>query len=216
MQKTALVIGSTGFLGRAVVKALSDSAWTGARLLHVTDDSSSLKCPARASSPFPFLATPDLTSTSSPFRVVISCAGGFIPSGDDISVSHSIALSDKMMQMNLHSGLNAVSLARNHRAKGLVLVGSRAVYEAAVIPLNMLHYGLAKDAVHRLAVTVGEHTDLSVLLVLPSTMDTLTNRQAMPNADPSKWVKPETIALDVEKWASQLDGKKQPLQILKH
>jgi len=30
--------------------------------------------------------------------------------------------------------------------------------------------------------------------VLPSTIDTPANRKAMPAADPSKWVRPESIA----------------------
>jgi hypothetical protein len=31
-------------------------------------------------------------------------------------------------------------------------------------------------------------------VIAPSTIDTPQNRQSMPNADPSKWVKPESIA----------------------
>ena len=31
-------------------------------------------------------------------------------------------------------------------------------------------------------------------VIVPSTIDTPQNRQSMPNADPTKWVKPEQIA----------------------
>jgi len=35
---------------------------------------------------------------------------------------------------------------------------------------------------------------INVNCVLPSTIDTPENRQAMPKADPSRWVKPEDLA----------------------
>lgn len=36
--------------------------------------------------------------------------------------------------------------------------------------------------------------DITVNAVLPSVIDTPTNRASMPNADYSRWVKPEVIA----------------------
>ena len=36
--------------------------------------------------------------------------------------------------------------------------------------------------------------NIQVNCVMPSTIDTPENRQAMPNADFSKWVKPEALA----------------------
>ena len=35
---------------------------------------------------------------------------------------------------------------------------------------------------------------INVNCVLPGTIDTPQNRQAMPNADPSRWTRPEAIA----------------------
>jgi NAD(P)-dependent dehydrogenase (short-subunit alcohol dehydrogenase family) len=58
-------------------------------------------------------------------------------------------------------------------------------------------YGLAKSLIFRLAELMNEEAkDHSVVtsVVVPSTIDTPQNRQSMPGADFSKWVKPEAIA----------------------
>jgi short-subunit dehydrogenase len=41
-------------------------------------------------------------------------------------------------------------------------------------------------------------TNVVTAVVVPSTIDTQANRNAMPNADASKWVKPEQIAQAIE------------------
>lgn len=62
---------------------------------------------------------------------------------------------------------------------------------------GMIAYGLAKSLIFRLAELMnGEAKGKNVVtcVVVPSTIDTPQNRKAMPDADPSKWVKPEDIA----------------------
>ena len=62
---------------------------------------------------------------------------------------------------------------------------------------GMTAYGLAKSLVFRLAELMNEEakgTDVVTCVVVPSTIDTPQNRKSMPDADFSKWVKPEAIA----------------------
>jgi len=51
--------------------------------------------------------------------------------------------------------------------------------------------------------------------VLPTTIDTPANRSNMPDADPSKWVRPESIAQTliflVSREASQINGALIPI-----
>ncbi len=57
----------------------------------------------------------------------------------------------------------------------------------------MIAYSMAKTAVHSLALNLSEHakeTGNRVITLLPETIDTESNRQAMPNSDFSKWSKP--------------------------
>lgn len=62
---------------------------------------------------------------------------------------------------------------------------------------GMTAYGLAKSLVIRLAELMNEEakgTNVVTTVVVPSTIDTPQNRKSMPDADFSKWVKPEVIA----------------------
>ena len=62
-------------------------------------------------------------------------------------------------------------------------------------------YTVAKSAVVALARAIAiEVLDAGVRVnaVLPSTIDTPPNRSAMPDADASRWVKPESIAAVIE------------------
>jgi NAD(P)-dependent dehydrogenase (short-subunit alcohol dehydrogenase family) len=58
-------------------------------------------------------------------------------------------------------------------------------------------YAISKAGVIVLTETVAEEVkkyDINVNCVMPSTIDTLANRRNLPDADFSKWVKPEQIA----------------------
>lgn len=62
---------------------------------------------------------------------------------------------------------------------------------------GMVAYGLAKSLVFRLAELMNgeaKGTNVVTAVVVPSTIDTPQNRKSMPDADSSKWVKPEQIA----------------------
>lgn len=62
---------------------------------------------------------------------------------------------------------------------------------------NMGSYSAAKAAVLRLTESIaaeGKSRGIIARCIIPGTIDTAVNRQAMPNADTSKWVKPESIA----------------------
>jgi len=62
---------------------------------------------------------------------------------------------------------------------------------------GMVAYGLTKSLLFRLAELMNDEAkgkNVVVSVVVPSTIDTPQNRKSMPKADPSKWVKPESIA----------------------
>jgi dihydropteridine reductase len=88
----------------------------------------------------------------------------------------------------------------------------------------MLGYGLSKTGVHHFIQTVGEicgksvttksrrkkarklrkdneYLDtLSIVGILPTTVDTPNNRDAMPEADFSLWTQPQDIAAEIGTW----------------
>jgi NAD(P)-dependent dehydrogenase (short-subunit alcohol dehydrogenase family) len=62
---------------------------------------------------------------------------------------------------------------------------------------GMVAYGLAKSLIFRLAELMNDEakgTDVVTSVLVPSTIDTPQNRKSMPDADFTKWVKPEAIA----------------------
>ncbi len=62
---------------------------------------------------------------------------------------------------------------------------------------GMVAYGLAKSLIFRLAELMNEEAkgkNVITSVVVPSTIDTPSNRASMPDADFNKWVTPEAIA----------------------
>lgn len=78
----------------------------------------------------------------------------------------------------------------------IFFIGSRPGLDA-VHSKGMVAYGLGKSLIFRLAELMNDEakgTNVVTSVIVPSTIDTAQNRKAIPNGDPSKWVKPETIA----------------------
>lgn len=96
---------------------------------------------------------------------------------------------------------------------------------AALSPTpGMLGYGLGKTGAHHFVQTLGEISGksattksrrrkarklrrnneyldtLSVVGILPTTIDTPSNRKAMPDHDFSQWTRPEDIAAEIGTW----------------
>jgi len=109
-----------------------------------------------------------------------------------------------MLDENLESAQRALRalLPRlvRQRSGSVVVIGSRDA-ERPWSGAGAAAYTVAKSAVVALArVVASEVGDAGVRVnaVLPSTIDTAQNRAAMPDADASRWVKPESIAAVVE------------------
>jgi NAD(P)-dependent dehydrogenase (short-subunit alcohol dehydrogenase family) len=62
---------------------------------------------------------------------------------------------------------------------------------------DMIAYALSKSLLFKLADFINESAkgkNVSASIVVPSIIDTAINRNAMPDADPGNWVKPEQLA----------------------
>jgi NAD(P)-dependent dehydrogenase (short-subunit alcohol dehydrogenase family) len=76
----------------------------------------------------------------------------------------------------------------------IVNVGARAALGGGK---NMGAYSVSKTAVVRLTETLSDElkgSGINVNCVLPGTIDTPANREAMPRADFSRWVPPDALA----------------------
>jgi NAD(P)-dependent dehydrogenase (short-subunit alcohol dehydrogenase family) len=110
------------------------------------------------------------------------------------------ALLDENLE-SAHHALRAIMPRLVARRSGsVVVIGSRNV-ERPWAGAGAAAYTVAKSAVVALARVVASEVlgaGVRVNAVLPSTIDTAQNRAAMPEADPSRWVAPESLAAVIE------------------
>jgi len=105
-----------------------------------------------------------------------------------------------LMEINLKSAFLCSKAALPHMIAQnygrIVNVASRTAAERRLRSKGGA-YAVSKAAVIVLTKTIAEEVkkyDINVNCVMPSTIDTPDNRQSRPDADFSKWVKPEEIA----------------------
>jgi NAD(P)-dependent dehydrogenase (short-subunit alcohol dehydrogenase family) len=106
----------------------------------------------------------------------------------------------KQIRLNFETAYNVarpvfVQMLKQGRGR-IFLIGSKPGSDMRNSK-GMVAYGLAKSLIFRLAELMNEEakgTNVVTNVIAPSTIDTPQNRQSMPDADFSKWVKPEAIA----------------------
>jgi NAD(P)-dependent dehydrogenase (short-subunit alcohol dehydrogenase family) len=105
---------------------------------------------------------------------------------------------DLMMNLNLRAAFNVLRAAipqmRRAGRGRIVAISSRQAVEPAA---NLSAYNSSKAALVALIRTAAlENRDAGITAntILPGTMNTEANRQASPEADPSKWVQTERVA----------------------
>jgi NAD(P)-dependent dehydrogenase (short-subunit alcohol dehydrogenase family) len=207
--RVVIVTGAAGNLGRAVARAFFA---TGATLVLVdrSPDRLPLLFPELADSQGHFLATSvDLTEAEAVQPVVaetirrfgrvdvlVNSAGGW--RGGKKVHETSLDTFDHMLALNARTMLIASQAVLPHM---LAQGGGRVINVAARAGLKGTSgngaYSAAKSAVLRLTESMAaelKRLGINVNCVLPNTIDTPQNREAMPNADHSRWVKPEAIA----------------------
>ena len=127
--------------------------------------------------------------------VLVHVLGGFA-GGQSIATTDD-ATWKRMQDLNLTSAFYVFRETIPHLRKSnngrIVAIGSLAAKEPQA---NLGAYVTFKAALATLVQTVAlENADagLTANVILPGTMDTPANRQAMPNADFSKWLSPQRV-----------------------
>ncbi len=199
--RVVLITGANGGLGSAVTKEFLDA---GATVVGVFRDG-----PQPPEHPRLMPIEADLTAPGEAARIVgsvvaqacrpdtlVHLVGGFA-GGQQVSATDD-ATWKLMLDLNLNSAFYTIraimpTLLATGRGR-IVAIGSRTAVEPAA---GLSAYGVSKAALVALIRTLAlelKGTGATANAVLPSVIDTLGNRAANPNADPSKWVAPESIA----------------------
>eukprot|EP00934_Nitzschia_sp_Nitz4_P004872 Nitzschia sp. Nitz4//scaffold57_size113557//47192//48202//NITZ4_003989-RA/size113557-augustus-gene-0.170-mRNA-1//1//CDS//3329554840//4862//frame0 len=244
-RKIALVLGSSGCLGREVSRYLDESLGLqvlGADIQKVEGDTS-----LDAFIQLPNLPSPvdlgdatealvqgisDVLDEDEEIDAIICASGGwmgdapFFPESEGGAISGAREYANtvqSMLEMNLYPVLAAGYAADHFMAEEGLFVVMGATVALSPTP-GMMGYGISKAGAHHFVQTLGETTgkalttrsrrqkarrlrkdrayldSLSVVSILPTTIDTPGNRKAMPQANFEGWTKPRDIAVEIGTW----------------
>ncbi|PNU05277.1 SDR family NAD(P)-dependent oxidoreductase [Novosphingobium guangzhouense] len=201
MARSVIVTGGFGVLGQAVAQAFAAAGDKVARV----DFAPTAHEPLPGALDIGGVDLTDAASTQTALDkvaaahggvdVLVNVAGGFTwETLEDGSIDAWV----RMQAMNLLTGATITKLAlpalKASTAGRVVNIGAGAAGKAAA---GMGAYTASKSGVHRLTEALAEElssTAVTVNAILPSTIDTPTNRADMPDADFSTWVQPSAIA----------------------
>jgi NAD(P)-dependent dehydrogenase (short-subunit alcohol dehydrogenase family) len=197
--KSVLVTGANGNLGEAVVKKFiaegyhvtgtvhKDTTATGydAVKVDLTDEKAAHELVAK------------LIEKNKTIDVAVLTVGGFamgkIADTSAADILHQYKLN---FETAYHVAQPVFQQMMKQGSGRIFLVGSRPGIDMHNSK-GMVAYGMAKSLLFRLAELLndeGKGHNVVTNVVVPSTIDTPPNRESMPGADFSKWVKPEAIA----------------------
>ena len=207
--RVVIVTGAAGNLGSAVAQAFQAA---GAKLVLVDRAADRLQrlFPDLVDSPNYFLATSvDMTDADAVeamvdeavkrfgrVDVLVNTVGGF-RAGTPVHET-SFETWDFLLNLNARTVFTASRAIIPHMLRQgsgrIVNVAARAALKGGA---RMAAYSVSKSGVVRLTESMAaelKKDGINVNCVLPGTIDTPQNRKAMPNANHSRWVKPEAIA----------------------
>lgn len=203
--KITIVTGATGNMGQAVVKKFIDEGYFVICTV-IPADSTHFDFPADkfeniavdlgdedASGKFVEL----IISKYKKIDAAVLTVGGFAM-GSITNTKTSDVL--KQYKLNFETAYNVarpvfVEMLKQDNGR-IFIIGSKPGLDAKN-GKGMVAYGLAKSLIFRLADLMNQEakgTNVVTTVVVPSTIDTLPNREAMPDANFDNWVKPEEIA----------------------
>lgn len=201
MARSVIVTGGFGVLGQAVSAAFAAAGDKVARI----DFAPTAHAAIAGSLDIGGVDLTDAAATEHALASVIAAHGGI-----DVLVNvaggftwetlegGSIDAWARMQSMNLISNATITKLALPALVKSeagrVVNIGAGAAIKAG---MGMGAYAASKSGVHRLTEALAEELagqGVTVNAILPSIIDTPTNRADMPDADFSEWVQPAAIA----------------------
>ncbi|MFY8195591.1 MAG: SDR family NAD(P)-dependent oxidoreductase [Novosphingobium sp.] len=199
--RTVVVTGGFGVLGRAVAAAFRDIGDRVARIDFAPQAADAdpggldlggvdLTDPAQAAA-----AVARITDAMGGIAVLVNVAGGFVWEPLDEGAPGTWA---RMFAMNATTcvTMTAATLPTLKSTPGAAIVNIGAG-SALVAGAGMGAYAASKQAVHKLTESLAAElagSDCTVNAVLPSIIDTPTNRADMPDADRAQWVQPDALA----------------------
>lgn len=207
--KVALITGPAGNLGTAVVERFAAEGISLILLDRHQDRLRNIYPQFEKSNDHLLISSVDLTDSSTVksavqkavdhfgrIDILVHTTGGF-KMGEKVHETTGKTW-DGMMNLNVRTLLNitnaVVPLMLKQQKGKIITIGARPALAGKA---RMGSYSAAKTAVLRLTESMSAELrsqGINVNCILPGTIDTPDNREAMPDADPSKWVTPDSLA----------------------
>jgi len=212
--KIAIVTGASGNLGQAVIKKfISEGFFVIGTIL--PNDPFLSNFPEESFESLPLdLLDEDASRKFVEFvvtkygrlDVAVLTVGGFAAGKIAETATKDIA---KQYSLNFETAYNIarpsfVQMVRQNNGR-IFIIGSRPGLDAKS-GKGMVAYGLAKSLVFRLAELLNDEAkgiNVVTSIIVPSTIDTETNRRALPHGDFTSWVKAEQISDVISYYSSE-------------
>jgi len=204
-QKTVIITGAAGGLGSTVTKTFLEKGYKVIATVSSDKSKSSLEAHSNLD-----IYTVDLgdeqqaenfvNSTIAKYGkidAVLLLAGGFAMGGVSATKGDDIK---KQLSINFETAYYVARPLFGHMLQNnfgrIVFIGSRPALTSAQ-GKNLVAYSLSKSLLFKLAEFINETAkgkNVTATVVVPSTIDTPVNRQAMPDANFNDWVQPSALA----------------------
>ena len=203
--KTVIITGANGNLGMAVTKEFLDKNYRVLATVIHEDEKSDFQAHQNLDISVVNLTNEKETSefiqnSFQKYNVIdgaLLLAGGFA-----MGALSETSVEDlhKQITLNFETAYNITRPLFEHLIKNkrgaIVFIGARPALNPEQ-GKGLIAYGLSKSLLFKLAEFLNEAArglNVSVSVVVPSTLDTALNRKSMPDANPENWVKPSEVA----------------------
>lgn len=203
--KTVIITGANGNLGRVVTDIFLEKGYRVLAIVH--NEKGRNEFPAHellnihvvnlSDEEASQLLVKTILDQNKKIDAVLMLAGGFTAGKIPECGTKEIR---EMISLNFETAYNLVRPILPHMQENnfgrLIFIGARPAIKPAD-GKNMIAYGLSKSLLFRLAEYINAEfkgKNITATVIVPGTIDTKPNREAMPGADPSKWVQPKELA----------------------
>jgi len=207
--KTIIITGANGNLGSAVTNIFLSKGYQVVATVRVPEDLKEL--PQNRNLKAEVLDLTNEGETETFVQKIIDrhqtidgallLVGGF--AAGNIASTKSVDIK-KQISLNFDTAYHVARPLFHHMMEKnngkIVFIGARPVLQASA-GKSLIAYGLSKSLLFKLAEYLNAEAkgkNVTVSVVVPSTIDTEPNRKSMPGADFEKWVKPEALAAVLE------------------
>lgn len=203
MKKTAIITGASGALGKVVTEHFLSNDYqvsAAGRSDNIYEGTTNLQYfPVDLSDQDAARDWVDKTVASyGKIDAALLIAGGF---GMGTFENTDMNQVEKMIQINFYTAFNTIKplldqFKKQSSGGKIVMVGAKPVLETQA-GLSTIAYTLSKTLIFKLSELInenGKNHKIQSAVIAPSIIDTPNNRDAMPNADFSKWVNPQELA----------------------